>query len=69
MSSFLVVRWRLWTPIYSKSDLFVTVDINLRSAFQYGIIHLIHTQNFPKNEHLLLPDTQTYVCVSNVKKC
>ena len=27
------------------------------------------TSNFPKNEHFLLPDTHTYVCVSGGKKC
>ena len=27
------------------------------------------TPNFPKNEHFLLPDTYTYVCVSGGKKC
>ena len=27
------------------------------------------TPNFPKNEHFLPPDTDTYVCVSGVKKC
>ena len=27
------------------------------------------TPNFPKNEHFLPPDTQTYVCLSGGKKC
>ena len=27
------------------------------------------TPNFPKNEHFSPPDTDTYVCVSGVKKC
>ena len=26
-------------------------------------------QNVPKNEHFLSPDTHTYVCVSEGKKC
>ena len=26
-----------------------------------GIIYLVHKQHFPKNQHFLLPDTQTYV--------
>ena len=30
--------------------------------------HLVG-QNFPKNEHILPPDTHTYVCISGVKKC
>ena len=32
-----------------------------------GIIHLVRTQNFPKNEHLLSPDTHMYVYVSGDK--
>ena len=35
----------------------------------YGIIHLVSSQNFPKNWHFLLPDTHTYVSVSQGKKC
>ena len=27
------------------------------------------TPNFPKNEHFLVPDPHTYVCVSEGKKC
>ena len=27
----------------------------------YGIIHLVRTENFPKNQHFLPPDTHTYV--------
>ena len=33
------------------------------------VIHLVRTQNFPKNEHFLPPDTHTYLCVSGDKKC
>ena len=30
-----------------------------------GVIHLVHTQNFPKNQHFLpLDDAYFYVCVS-----
>ena len=32
-----------------------------------GIIHLVRTQNFSKNEHFLPPDIYTYVCVSGDK--
>ena len=34
-----------------------------------GIIHLVRTQYFPKNEHIWPPDTHIYVCVSVGKKC
>ena len=34
-----------------------------------GIIHLLRLQNFPKKEHFLPPDTNTFVCVSEGKKC
>ena len=34
-----------------------------------GVLRKQSTRNFPKNEHLLPPDTQTYVCVSGGKKC
>ena len=34
-----------------------------------GIVHLVRTQNFPKNQHFLSPDKRTYVCVSGGKKC
>ena len=30
---------------------------------------LIYSQNFPKNQHFLPPDTHTYMCVSEGKKC
>ena len=32
------------------------------AAYFLEIIHLILTQDFPKNKHFLLPDTHTYVC-------
>ena len=38
-------------------------------AFWWGIIHLVCTQNFPRNEYFLPPDTHTYMRVSGVKKC
>ena len=34
-----------------------------------GFIHLVRTQNFPKSQHFLHPDTHTYMCVSGGKKC
>ena len=33
----------------------------------FGIIHLVRSQNFPKNKHFLPPDTHTYVCASGAK--
>ena len=36
---------------------------------KYRIIHLVRTQNFMKNKHLLLADMHTYVCVWGGKKC
>ena len=33
----------------------------------YGIVHLVHTQNFPKNYYFLPPDTRTYVRVPGVR--
>ena len=35
--------------------------------FYLGVVHLVRTQNFPKNQHFLPPDTHTYVCVSGGK--
>ena len=34
-----------------------------------GTIHLVSTENFPKNQHFLPSDTHTYVCISGGKKC
>ena len=47
----------------------VTIYFHYLFAFNFGIIHLVRIQNFPKNQHFLLPDTHTYVCVSGGKKC
>ena len=33
-----------------------------------GVSRKQSTTNFPKNEHFLLPDNHTYVCVSEYKK-
>ena len=44
---------RLWYDLY-----FCLVTIG-----SYGIIHLVSTRNFPKNCHLVPPDTHT-VCLS-----
>ena len=32
-----------------------------------GIVHLVRTENFPKDWRFLPPDTHTYVCVSEVR--
>ena len=47
----------------------VTIYFHYLFAFNFGIIHLVRKQNFPKNQPFLLPDTHTYVCVSGGKKC
>ena len=39
------------------------------NAMVIGIIHLVRTQNVPKNLHFSPLDTHTYVCVSGGKKC
>ena len=38
------------------------------NPLQVGIIHLIHTQSFPKNCYLLPPDMHTDLWVSGGKK-
>ena len=44
--------------------------IRLIFKVSLGIIHLVHTQNFPKkNRHFSPPDTHTCVCVSGGEKC
>ena len=47
--------------------------ITNREAIQRNLKTCISTKqstpNFPKNEHILPPDTHTYVCVSRGKKC
>ena len=40
-----------------------------RANLKTGVSRKQSTQNFPKNEHFLLPNTDTYVCVSVFKKC
>ena len=47
------------------------VDVSIYKTFicNAGVIHLVRTQNFPKNQHFLPPDMHTYVCVSWGKKC
>ena len=40
-----------------------------RVLLTYGIIYLLRSQNFPKNQHFLPPDTHTFMCVSGGKKC
>ena len=34
-----------------------------RSEFWLGVIHLVCTQNVPKNEQFLSPDTHTIICI------
>ena len=36
---------------------------------RYEIIHLVPTQNFPKNYYLSPPNTDTVVCVTGGKEC
>ena len=43
--------------------------ISFSTYFDFAIIHLVRSQNFPKKQHLLPPDMQTYLCVSGGKKC
>ena len=33
--------------------------VNLENLLLIGITHLVHTQNFPENQHFLHPDTHT----------
>ena len=42
-------------------------NLNVEKKLQEGIIHLVHTQNFLKNQNFLpLIRTRTYQCVTNV---
>ena len=41
----------------------------LKQPLFTNFIHLVHTQNFPKDQPFLPPDTHTHVCVSGGKKC
>ena len=54
--------------LYTITDYFLHTLL-LSTTVEFGIIHLIRTQNFPKNQHFLPPDTHTYVCESGGKKC
>ena len=40
-----------------------------QNKFEYGQFSRSGIQNFPRNKHLLTPDTRTYVSVSGGKKC
>ena len=42
-------------------------NLNVEKKLQEGIIHLVHTQNFLKNQNLLPPNTHTYGSMGN--KC
>ena len=39
-----------------------------KAKLKLGIIFLVRTKTFPKT-HTFIPDDQTYVCVSLMKKC
>ena len=39
------------------------------TKFTFGVIHLVRTQNFPKNQEFLPPDMHMYVCVPGATKC
>ena len=43
--------------------------IKPKDESQTGVSRKQSTSSFPKNEHFLLSDTHTYVCVSAGKKC
>ena len=45
------------------------IGTNLNVQIPMGIISLVPTQNFLKNQHTIPPDTHTYVCVSGYKMC
>ena len=51
---------------YKKARKKKKLDLEL---FLIGIIHLVQTQNFPKNYYFSPHDTYTYVRVSGHKKC
>ena len=43
--------------------------VRQKDKAQDGITRKRSTPNFPENEHFLPPDANTYVCVSEGKKC
>ena len=45
------------------------VTVECSKVLVLGVINLVLMQKFPKKQHLLPPDTRTYVCVSGGKKC
>ena len=68
------------TTCWKKTHIsaYVDVDKNQRDGQHINIlkfkktrlriIHLVRTQNFPKNYHFLPPDKHTYVCISGGRK-
>ena len=60
---------RTWSITYQERNVFFcVVFFQKRGNALKGIIHLVCLQNIPKDLYFLPPDTQTYVCVSGVKK-
>ena len=42
-------------------------NILFSRSYYHGIIHLVGSQNFPKNYRCLTPDTYTYVCITGIR--
>ena len=51
-----------WSHYREKNSVFFFCDTNT------GVSGNQNTQNFPKNEHFLLPDMHTYICVSGERE-
>ena len=49
------VKWERWREIDYATDLSVTRVSVIAAVFHQAIIHLVSTQNFPKNKHFLPP--------------
>ena len=45
------------------------VKCSLMISYLLRIIDLVRTRNFPKNQHFLIPDTHTNVCISGGMTC
>ena len=70
---FGVYSWQQWLD-FTEYEWWWKRDGSLRikeTSWQWflGIIHLVPTQNSPKNFYFLPLDTHTYVCVSGGWKC
>ena len=53
---------------YYKIFLYILGMAKVLKVKLVGILHLVHTQNFPKKQHFLPPETHTYMCESGDKK-